>query len=60
MSRLIEKPERLCFYFCGLNISILSGLIAGLAGRLLGPRRGALAVGAGYTLLRNDPKSVLT
>ena len=38
----------------GFNISILSGLIAGLAGRLLGRRRGALAAGiaiGAYTLL---------
>jgi competence protein ComEC len=46
----------------GFNISILSGLIAGLAGRLLGPRRGALAAGAAigaYTLLVGAAPSVV-
>jgi hypothetical protein len=33
------------FVFCGFTISFHYGLIAGLAGRLLGPRRGALAAG---------------
>ena len=45
MSQSIEKSHRHWFYIYGFNLSILSGLIAGLAGRQLGPRRGALAAG---------------
>ncbi len=54
MSRGAGKLHRLCFCFYGFNISLLSGLIAALAGRLLGRRRGALAAVEGYTLLRTD------
>ncbi len=53
---------RLWVCFCGFNISVLSGLIVGLAGRLLGRRRGALAAGlaiGAYTLLVGATPSVV-
>jgi hypothetical protein len=61
-SHVVEKEHLYWLLICGFNISILSGLIAGLAGRLLGPRRGALVAGiaiGAYTLLVGAAPSVV-
>jgi hypothetical protein len=50
MSRSVEKPPRLWFYFCGFSFAIFAGLFVGFFGWLLGRWRGMLAAFLGIAL----------
>jgi competence protein ComEC len=54
MSHSVGKQRPFWFYIYGFNMTIIAGLFAGSFGRLLGPRKGAVAAVVGisiYTIL---------
>jgi hypothetical protein len=59
---LAEKKHRLCFYFCGFNITIIAALFALIVSRILVVGRGPMTAAIGiilYTLLARANQSVI-